>query len=68
VQFVFEKRETSLKAMKQHRMLFQSLTRDFGSVEDAVEIYQQELSRMKLLEFKGDFALLNSPKRTLGTR
>jgi hypothetical protein len=35
-----------------------SLTRDLGSSDDAQVVYQKELSRRKLQEFKGDFALL----------
>jgi hypothetical protein len=35
-----------------------SLFRDVGRMEDATEIYQNELRKMKLHEFQGDFALL----------
>jgi hypothetical protein len=42
---------------KDHRAA--SLARDLGSFDNAREIYQKELSRIKMQEFKGDFALLN---------
>jgi hypothetical protein len=35
-----------------------SLTRDLGSIEDAQVKYQEELKRMKVQEFKGDFAIV----------
>ena len=36
-----------------------SLARDLGSYEDAKALFQAELSKLKLEEFKGDFALMN---------
>jgi hypothetical protein len=36
-----------------------SLARDLHSFDNALETYQKELSRMKMREFKGNFALLN---------
>ena len=36
-----------------------SLTRDLGSYEDAKAVFQAELSKRKMQEFKGDFALMN---------
>jgi reverse gyrase len=42
---------------KDHRAA--SLARDLGSFDNAREIYHKELSRIKMQEFKGDFALLN---------
>jgi hypothetical protein len=36
-----------------------SLARDLGSFDNARSVYETELSKMKMQEFKGDFALLN---------